>query len=100
MEQINMNVIWGLVSVAILGGVSLAAKDTIGNMWSGVSFMLNPNMRRGSTIEAKIQGELIKGEVKGVGLNRVMVKDQQGCTHLILISDLKKATVKVYPREK
>lgn len=95
MEEINTKVIWGLISVAIIGGISLAAKETISNIWAGLSFMLNPNMRRGKTIEVKIQGELLKGILKGFGLSRVVIEDQEGNTHLILVSDLKKATIKI-----
>ena len=64
MEQISTRAIWGLISVAIIGGISLAAKETISNIWVGLSFMLNPTMRRGKTIEAKIQGEFTKGHFK------------------------------------
>lgn len=95
MEQISARAIWGLISIAIIGGISLAAKETISNIWAGLSFMLNPTMRRGKIIEAKIQGELLKGTLKSFGLSRVVIEDQEGNTHLILISDLKKATIKV-----
>ncbi len=54
MEQITTKTIWGLVSLAILGGIALAAKETISNIWAALSFMLNPGLRRGRTIEAKV----------------------------------------------
>ena len=95
MEQIGTRAIWGLISIAIIGGISLAAKETISNIWAGLSFMLNPAMRRGKIIEAKIQGELLKGTLKSFGLSRIVIEDQEGNIHLILISDLKKTTIKV-----
>ena len=95
MEQITTKTIWGLVSLAIIGGISLAAKETISNIWAAFTFMLNPGLRRGSIIEAKVQGELLKGTLKGFGLSRVVIEDQEGNTHLILISDFKKTTIKV-----
>ncbi|MCD5390849.1 mechanosensitive ion channel [candidate division NPL-UPA2 bacterium] len=95
MEQITTRTIWGLVSLAILGGVSLAAKETISNIWAALSFMLNPGLRRGSIIEVKVQGELLKGTLKGFGLSRAVIENREGNTHLILVSDIKKATIKV-----
>jgi len=95
MEQINTNVILGLISVAIIGGISLAAKETIGNVWAALSFMLNPAMRKGKIIEVKIQGELLKGTLKGFGLSRAVIESHEGDIHLILVSDLKKATIKI-----
>jgi len=95
MEQITTKTIWGLVSIAVIGGITLAAKEAISNLWAAISFMLNPGLRRGSIIEAKVQGELLKGTLKGFGLSRAIIEDQEGHTRLILISDLKKTTVKV-----
>jgi len=95
MEAINMKVIWGLISVALLGGISLAAKESISNMWAALSFMLNPRMRKGKTVEIKIQGELLKGALKGFTMSRAAIEDEEGSTHLILVSDLKKATIKI-----
>ncbi|UCD15079.1 MAG: hypothetical protein JSV34_04980, partial [Candidatus Omnitrophota bacterium] len=73
----------------------LAAKETVSNIWAALSFRLSPTMRKGKIIEAKIQGELLKGTLKGFGLSRGVIEDQQGNMHLILISDLKKATIKI-----
>ncbi len=95
MEQVTTKTIWGLVSLAIIGGISLAAKETISNIWAAFTFMLNPGLRRGSIIEVKIQGELLKGTLKAFGLSRAVIEDQEGNTHLILISDFKKTTIKV-----
>ena len=95
MEQISTRAIWGLIWVAIIGGISLAAKETIGNIWAGLSFMLNPAIRKGKIIEAKIQGELLRGTLKNFGLSKVVIEDQEGNTHLILVSDLKKTTIKI-----
>jgi len=95
MEGIDTKVIWGLVSVALIGGISLAAKETIGNAWAGLSFMFNPIMRKGKTIEVKVQGESLKGVLKSFDLSRIMIEDQEGNIHLILVSDLKKATIKI-----
>ena len=95
MDQLNTKAIWGLISIAILGGIGLAAKEAISNFWAGISFMLNPNIHRGMTLEAKVQGELLKGALKKFGLSRIVIEDQNRNTHLILISDLKKTTIKL-----
>ena len=96
MEGLNQTAIIGLISVAVLGGISLAAKETIGNLWAAIAFRLNPMLKKGIIIEAKVQGELLKGVFQGfVGSNRVHIKDEQQASHLILIEDLRKTTIKI-----
>ena len=95
MEPINAKVMYSLLSVAVLAGISLAAKETIGNIWAGICFMLNLGMRRGCIIEAKIQGEVLTGTLIGFGFNRVVIQDQEGNKQLILVGDLKKSTIKI-----
>lgn len=95
MEQLNVNAIYGIITVAILGGISIAAKETISNLWAGFSLMLNPCIKRGQTIEAKVQGEILKGVLEKFGLSRIVIRDEHCVHHLILISDLKKTTIRV-----
>lgn len=99
-DQINMKVVWGLISVAILGGISLAAKEAISNLWAGLSFRLNRNLRKGMILEVKIQGELLQGILKEFSLSRMLIEGPDGSKHLILISDLKNATIKILGKEK
>lgn len=100
MEQISTTAILGLISVAVLGGMAIAAKESIGNFWVSVCFILSRTIRKGKTLEAKVQGELIRGKIKGFGLSRMTVEDPEGNIRLILNSDLKKTTIKIIePKE-
>ena len=45
MEQINPSVIFGIVSVAVIGGITLAAKETIGNVWAAIIKIINDNIK-------------------------------------------------------
>lgn len=95
MEQISGAAILGLISVAVIGGIGIAAKETIGNFWVSICFILSRTVRKGKVLEANVQGELIRGKIKGFGLSRMTVEDPEGNIRLILNSDLKKTTIKI-----
>jgi len=95
MEELNPKVIMGLLSVALIGGISLAAKETISNLWAALSFILSPRLRKGKVIQVKVQGELLEGAIKSFSLSRIVIEDKEGNLHLVLVSDLKGTTITV-----
>lgn len=94
-QQINPDVIIGLLAVAIIGGISLAAKDTISNIWAALSFMLNPVLRKGKIIEVKVQDQVLRGKLRSFSLTRAVMEEENGDLYLILTSELKKVNIKV-----
>lgn len=75
LQFFGINLAGTLLSVGIVGiAVSLAAKDIISNLFSGITLILDKSIKVGDTIEVK--GE--KGIVERISLRSTIVVDDMG----------------------
>ena len=83
----------GLVSVSFLAALGMAMKDTIGTLLSSLCLFLSYTLRKGRILKVKIGGTEYQGKIIGFGATRVTLQKDDGSFLLLLVKDLKSATL-------